>query len=122
MPKYKVTWRTESGTFEQSNFYVGDDPDPPGKWKVFYQFRFKESYLDYWTILPNRTGYVRRSEVWNRDLLGTAVGWQCKLHSLQRIETESRQPSLIALARGLEKSHAILGKRQPRRFIDITEG
>lgn len=124
MPRYRVTWRTASGAIETDGFFVENDPDPPGKWKVFYKFCYEEHCLEYWTILPkatDRNKFLRRSEVLDRDLSGIAVGWWCELASFEKIEAEPRRPSLILLARSLEKSRATLEGREPRRFIDINE-
>lgn len=136
MPKYTI--KLAGGMpdiFEYDEFFVEADSDPPGIWIVRTRTHHRGESTDCWDYYPRmrRVGeafiktnarepsYVRREEVLNRDLTCTALEMTCELLSIEKIEEESRQPSLIRLAIQIEKSRAMLMSREPREFLDVYE-
>jgi hypothetical protein len=128
MPKYVIKLEgTSPGEFEYEEFFVENDPDPPGKWKCWYRNRYHDGEIDYFIYLPktdgvNRDLYWRREQVLQRDLTCVSPGMTCELLSMEKIEEEPRQPSLIRLAIQVERSKAMLMGRDPRKFLDVYEG
>lgn len=120
--------------YEFDEFFVEDDPIPPGRWKVWYKTRYQGGEIDYWVVLPkNKDHFMRQQEVLDRDLTCDAVGMTCERLvsrkrsdgypegvAIERLATEPREPSLTRLAIEVERSKAILLGREPRQLVSVT--
>lgn len=126
MTTYICQWQgTSPDEIEYDEFSVEEDPDPPGKWKVWYRSDHKGGIIDYWIILPKQTTsqsrqYMSRQEVLDRDLTCVALDMTCEFLALERVATEPRLPSLTRLALQIERGRAMLMNREPRKFLRFT--
>lgn len=134
MPTVVCKYSGDEHEFEYDEFMVEDDPNPPGRWKVWYKCSLADGYYDYWVILPKKNDeYLRVEEVRDRDLTCEAIGMTCERLqcregpegypigiAIERMATEPRLPSLTALAIQIERSRAMLLGRQPRNLISIA--
>lgn len=113
--KYTVRWSlTQSpyqkpGEYEYSEFFVQEDPDPPGDWVVWYRWHHCGDHIDYWVRCRNS----RRSAINARDL--TCLVGQTELLSMYSTN-EPRLTQVSRLALLLEKSRALIENRPERRY------